>query len=335
MARKTSRKPRKKEELKLSKSDYQFPGEARAYWTAMGATFGAFLMLVVFFFATMYSGINAWAGGEGIKGWEGIEWPWVIGPLVYPIVSIIAGNLFATRHTKQLIKQGGRHAKVMPNNIGELHKVLVRLSSLAGVKLPHMYLLDDDAPYIYSIPGGPGTIVATKALRDQFTDEEFAVLLGREIGHIKSGHMGLILANTYIANANIALKVLLFPLLLIRLLSQGWEDVADFTADRVACLLSGSAALLNETMVKKAALVDKHSEVSTDDLRAFMEGGDMSTDSAQMERQFRLGQFIASVPNMQDRIEQLSEWLRTDHYVQVHEKMERIRAQFSGQPVAG
>lgn len=335
MARKTSRKPRKKEELKLSKSDYQFPGEARAYWTAMGATFGAFLMLVVVFFTTMWNGINGWAGGEGIKGWEGIEWPWVIGPLVYPIVSIIAGNLFATRHTKQLIKEGGRHAKVMPNNIGELHKVLVRLSSLAGVKLPHLYLLDDDAPYIYSIPGGPGTIVATKALRDQFTDDEFAVLLGREIGHIKSGHMGLILANTYIANANIALKVLLFPLLLIRLLSQGWEDVADFTADRVACLLSGSAALLNQTIVKKAALVDKHAEVSTEDLRAFMEGGDMSTDSAQMERQFRLGQFIASVPNMQDRIEQLSEWLRTDHYVQVHEKMERIRAQFSGQPVAG
>ena len=58
------------------------------------------------------------------------------------------------------------------------------------------------------------------------TDEEFAVLLGREIGHIKSGHMGLILANTYIANANIALKVLLFPLLLTAVALAGLAALA-------------------------------------------------------------------------------------------------------------
>ena len=60
MARKSRRKAKKKEELKLSVSDYQFPGQKGAYLTAMGSTVGLFIIVGVIL---MVTAVGLVAGG--------------------------------------------------------------------------------------------------------------------------------------------------------------------------------------------------------------------------------------------------------------------------------
>ena len=256
MARKArrSRKKKKTNELALKLSDYRFPGEKQAYWMAIGITYGLFIALAAFVAVSNYNGVM---NSTGIKGIQGLNW-WAIGNLlVIPLLMILLGNYLATLHTKKKIKNAGRQAKVMPNNFVEIHKVLSNQATLAGMKVPHMYFLEDEVPYMYSIPGGPGTIVASELMRDAFSAEEFEALLAIEVGHAKSRHMSLELAIQYITNANVLWKVLLFPLMIIKFLASGWSDVADYTADRCAALVLGGSLMINIAIVKRAAMLYK------------------------------------------------------------------------------
>ncbi len=323
IARKSRRKAVKKEAVRLSLSDYQFPGEMGAYWTAVGSAVGIFMLMALMLFAANWTGM---LNGTGIRGIQGVQWWPICNFIAYPIVSILISNILATRHTKQLIAKSGRHAKVMPNNYGDLHRWLTHLSKLACISVPDMYLLEDDATYMYSIPGGTGTIVASTAMRDSFTTEEFTALLAIEIGHVKSHHMSLMLSNLYIRNASIVFKILLLPATAIQFLSQGWADLADYSADRVAMLLLADPTILNVTMVKKAVIMDSQADISAEELQAFMvASGDMSTDSAQMERHFKIGKFMSEHQNLAERVEQLRDFLGSAEGIAAFEKMDAVR----------
>jgi len=327
MARKTRQKRRKKEELKLQPGDYEFPGEKQAYWSGVGTALGLFIVLAVMGFF-----IQKWYRGAGIT----TIWTVVV-IAAYPFLALASANLLATRHSAQQIKEVGRQAKVMPNNHGELYRVLANFAKLGGMNPPNMYLLEDDAPYIYTIPGGSGTIVASTALRDGLAEDEFAALVVQQMGHIKSRHVRTALAVDYVTNANLAFKLLLFPLLLIRILSSGWHQLSDFSADRFAMLLVGRSSLLNKAMVKMALLADKQADITLDELQTYLDSTvDIATDAGQMERHFRLGQFISQQPNLQERIEQLREFPQEEQCRQAFEKMEEIRQQIArNQSAAG
>ena len=336
MARKArrSRKTKKKDELVLKLSDYQFPGEKQAYWTAIGVTYGLFIAFAGFVAVSNYNGVM---NSTGIKGIQGLNWWLIVNVLLIPLLMIFLGNYLATLHTRKKIKKAGRQAKVMPNNFGDIHKLLSSQASLAGMKLPHMYLLEDEVPYMYSIPGGPGTIVASELMRDAFGEDEFGAILAIEVGHVKSHHMSLELAIQYITNANVLWKVLLFPLMIIKFLASGWSDVAEYTADRCAALVLGGSAMINIAMVKRAAMFDKQADVSTEDLHAYLEStGDISTDAEQMERHFRIGNFITSQPNLHDRVETLNDFVHSEEGAAAFEKMAQIRTQLGiAQPETG
>ncbi len=335
MARKSRRRRKKKEELKLKLTDYQFPGEKNGYWTAIGITLGLFIWagVMAFVFRASLFGEKQWSGLGGI-GWP--IWATVV-IVVFPWLAILAANILATRHSAADIKQVGRQAKVMPNNYPELHRVLADHVKLAGMKLPNMYLLQDEAPYIYTIPGGPGTIVVSTGLRDDLEEDDLSALIAHEIGHINSHHVRTTLAINYITNANPIFKVLLFPLLMIKLFAGGWMDLANFTADRFAVLLTGDAAGLNKALVKMAVLADKQADITPEELRTYLESSsDISTDAAQMERQFRIGTFISSQPNLGERIEEMREFIKSDEGKTAFEKMDEIRRQAgAAQPASG
>jgi Zn-dependent protease with chaperone function len=190
---------------------------------------------------------------------------------------------------------------------------------------------------MYAIPGGPGTIVASEMMRDSFSDEEFGALLAIQVGHVKSHHMSLELAIQYITNTNVLWKLLLFPLLIIKFLASGWSDVADYTADRCGALLLGGSSLINIAIVKRAAMLDQQADVSTEDLQAFLDGSsDISTDATQMERHFRIGNFITSQPNLHDRVETLNDFVHSNEGVAAFDKMSQIRTQLGiAQPETG
>jgi Zn-dependent protease with chaperone function len=332
MARKARRRRAKRQQLGLEPHDYQFPGEKNSYWVAMGVTIGLFVWLAFMVWVLRYQMFPAHQldalpviGIPKAPAW------WMLNLLVYPWVAIALANVLATRHSAADIKKAGRQARVAANNHPELHQLLATLARTAGMKLPQMYLLSSDSPYIYTIPGGSGTIVLSTGLRDGLEEAELKALIAHELGHINSHHVRTTLAIKYITNANPVFKVLFFPVLIIKLFSGGWADLAEFSSDRFAVLVTDNSEALNVALVRQAVLADKQADITPEELEAYLSSaGDISTDSTQMERHFRIGSFIGTQPNLQERISQIRDYLSSDEYSQGREKMEQLRSRLGG-----
>ncbi len=307
------RKKKQQQQETLQLSDYQYPGEKQHYWQSIGA-----VVLVACWIAVM-----VW--------WQLHEmWPyqwsylplWVIG---CPVIV----NYLAMRPRRQQLKELGHTAKVWSNNYPQYHQMLTRFSKLAGLgRAPEMYIVNEQAPYIYSMPGGAETIVATTALLDELDTEEFQALVAHEIGHIKSHHLRLDLAMTYVDNVSPLLKVAFGPVTAWRMLMGSWRDIIEYSADRLALLLTKNPVALMRAIIKSAAAADEQADLARDEIDAYLAAtGTADTDGAQLERLFKINQFVKSQPNMQDRLQEIGAYLTSDEVEAAFEKIALISQQ--------
>lgn len=283
----------------IKKCDFVFPGEKTSLMGGVIGTAVVFLCLasVVFFTVKNPAGQPIWYIPLYVLAW--------------PIAAVLLGNWLAAKPRAAQLKKAGRQSRVMSNNFSDLYKVLVKQSSLLGMKSPpDMYLVTDDHPVIYSLPGAKGTIIASTSLQEALSPDEFEAVLAHEISHIFCKHVRLDLAQTFIKSANLALKAVLFPVLLLTFFARAWDELIEFTADRGALLITLKPAVVNAAMVKFAVASDPNAGIRREDLQAYLDGaGDITTDAMQMERHFKVGQFMSSQPGLRERIEQLTEFV--------------------------
>ncbi len=299
-------------------SDYQYPGEKQHYWQSVGA-----VVLVACWIAFM------------VWWWLHEMWPyqWSYLPL-WVIMSPLIVNYLATHPRRLQLKELWHTAKIWSNNYPQYHQMLTRFSKLADLpRAPEMYIVAEQASYIYSMPGGAGTIVATTGLLDELHPEEFQVLVAHEIGHIKSHHLRLDLAMTYVDNVSPLLKLAFGPVTAWQVLMGLWRDVIDYSADRVAVLLTQNPVALMRAIIKSAAAADEQADLTRAEIDAYLENtGTADTDGAQLERLFKINQFVKSQPNMQDRLQEIGDYLTSDEAQTAFEKLSRIRQQISQSP---
>jgi hypothetical protein len=78
--------------------------------------------------------------------------------------------------------------------------------------------------------------------------------------------------------------------------------------------------------VKFAVAADPNANITREELQALLDSaGDISTDAAQMERHFKVGQFMAARPILRERIEELTEFPGTDQGKAALAKMAEIQ----------
>lgn len=300
MARKPIRKAKSKttkgqKKTNLTIGDYIFPGERGSYWTGVAGTALIFIWLAA----------AAWLMAPTPKK-NFIHIP--IELILYPIIAFVITNILATKPRQDQIKKMGLQNRVTTNNHGELLPVLDRLSSVLGLsKTPVMYVVDDKMPIIFSFSGARGTIIASQSLIDAVNPDEFAALLAHEITHIKCKHTRMDLALMFIRSSTLPVQILLSPVWIFMFLSQAWPHLIDFTADRGAFLCTLKPALVNAALVKFAVAQDPQAGISREELQAFLEGsGDIHTDTLQLQRHFKVGQYVTSHKDLKDRIEELT-----------------------------
>ncbi len=325
MARRVSRKrKRKAPETALTPEDYQFPGEKRIYWEGVGGLIGITLFLAwdVLYFMVGPPVNNAVQPDAPLYG----KW-WI--PLImvaYPLVTWFVAQWLATRGRRRQLKEAGMSARVLNKSHPKLKAVLAEQAKLLGIDEPEMYIIPDDTPYIFTMPGKKDAIIATNTLIENMTDEEIATLIAREMGHIKTRHVRMAFTLRYLRRANTIIKVLLFPITLLSLFLGNWLELIEVTADRVAVLVTGRPALLNEAIVKEAVIADRESEITPEELDAFLKSGtDIATDAAQIERHYKMGEFLSKHRALRDRIEEIREYLTTPEGQQAAEKFAEIR----------
>jgi hypothetical protein len=94
------------------------------------------------------------------------------------------------------------------------------------------------------------------------------------------------------------------------LFSRAGCELVEFTADRGALLITLRPAVVNAAIVKFAVARDPNAGISREELQGYLDGaGDITTDAKQMERHFKVGQFMASQPGLRERVEQMTEFV--------------------------
>ncbi|MEN6302727.1 MAG: M48 family metalloprotease [Armatimonadia bacterium] len=317
MARKTKTKKTKVQKaVGLRVCDFAFPGEKGSYWTG--------IIGVIILFGWLAAGAFLMLNKPETAA-QKFYIPLYI--VVYPIAAVLIGNWLAAKPRATLMKKAGRQSKVMNNNFADLYRVLARQASLLGMKTPpDMYLVSDPQPLMYSLAGGRGSIIASQALRDAMAPEEFEALMAHEVTHHACKHVRLDLAETFIRSSGLGVKIGLFPVLLIGFFGRAWADLIEFTADRGALLVMLRPSILNAAIVKFAVVADPNAGITREELQAYIDSaGDISTDAKQIERHFKVGQFMSSQPGLRERIEQLTEFPRTEAGQQALAKMAEIQ----------
>lgn len=322
MARRVSKRKlkRKKPEVELTVEDYRVPGEKRVYWEGVGGLFGLFALAAynIQYFMVGIPIHQRIAPDAPLYG----KW-WV--PLIVlflPLVTWLLANFIALRRRNARLKEEGLHARVLNKNYPRLKTILAEQSKLLAIDEPEMYVLDEDSPYMYSLPGKTGKIVTTAGMLGALNDEELALMVAREMGHIKAGHPRMMIVVTFMLRANPAIKVLLFPITAMAIFLRGWMDLAEATADRMALLMSGRPSLMNAALVKVAVAMDQEAEINRQELEAYLDkSADMATDAGQIERHFKMGEFLNRHPALKERIEEIREFLKTEEGQQAMQKM--------------
>lgn len=327
MARRVSKKrARKAPDTALTCRDVAFSAERRIYLEGVWGIAGAFIIIA---YNVMYFGVGPPLNQNVLPNAPlyGKWWvPLVI--LAYPFVSWLVANALAVRPRRKLLKAAGPSARVLNKTHPRLKAVLAEQSRLLGLPEPEMYVLHDDAAYIYSMParGGGSIIVASDALVAGLSDDEMATMIAREMGHHLCRHVRMAFVLLYMRRAPAIVKLLLFPITALSIVMKNWLELIESTADRAAVVIMGRSAIVNETLVKAAVISDPTAEITREELDAFLAGAtDLTTDAAQIERHYKMGEFLDSQPNLRERIEEIRTFPASEQGEAAMRKMEEAR----------
>jgi Zn-dependent protease with chaperone function len=289
-----------KPRVKLDDKDFRFPREKSTYWQAVLAVVLSCLIpagvtLAVVLRTTPPGAMPLWQIPSFF-----VLWP----VLCFILVPVLAG-----RPMRKRIKEAGRQAKVMANNYPEIHQLVRSQCGALGIKEPDVYVLDDEVAQVVTMAGAKPAVVITRPVLNALTGDELGAAIAHQLGHIKAGHVRMENVLAFIRGAAPAGQAAAGPATLFRIFLGTWAQMIECTADRVALLLTNNIASVNAAAVKLAVEADSLAQVDPRELRAYLSSsGDLSTDSSQVERHYRIGTFISEQPGLRERIAQLVEY---------------------------
>jgi hypothetical protein len=235
-------------------------------------------------------------------------------------------------------------------------------STLLCMKQPELYLIHDDTPCLYAVPGRPGSVIMSDRVLEVLNPEELAAALSKQLGHIKAGHVSADLAITAIRSYNPLLQIVFLPATLMSFLMRGWQDMIDYTGDRCSLLVTRRLQTCTSAIVKLAAagtsvtqigardkkkrakeklrrgeaMLDKEvsadegeralTDIAPEELDSYLAGGaEMTEDPMQIERAFKISRFIEAQRNLKERIKELGEWSDTEECEAALAKVDELR----------
>ena len=286
---------------KLNWGDLRFPGENTHYWLVVMALIWGCIILAA---------LGWYSSGK-------VYWQWVYLGL-WPIGSLLLVNFMADKPRRKQLKEIGPQCQVRANSNAALHRKLLEVCQCLEVRTPpKACLLEEEAAYIYSMPGGSGTIILTSGLASQLRPEELGVVLAREIAHLKFGHLRLQRAIGYIRTTSNTIGLLFGPVWLWAMMMGEWLDLTEFTADRAALAVSGDPRLVDATIAKTAAARDPQSGITPAEIEEYISMPPQdSLDSAELEQRFKLDRFINEEPALKERIAQVVEYYQSEEGIE-------------------
>jgi Zn-dependent protease with chaperone function/uncharacterized RDD family membrane protein YckC len=191
----------------------------------------------------------------------------------------------------------GGGLRIHTGQLAHVHAIVEECARMLRVPAPHVFVRDDPFVPVVGIGiGDPYAIVISAQYVEHFQDDELRFLIGRELGHIASGHTRFtsLMSSNGRENGIIAIAV------------GTWLRKIDYTADRVGLLCCGSL----DAAMRAIAVSTFHSLGRKIDLRAFAE----QLKELHAEPSLRLAEWTASTPYATNRIAALHRFARDPLY---------------------
>ena len=229
------------------------------------------------------------------------------------IALLLIGAMLYVSFARGRLLGGG--LRIHAGQFGHVHTVVDECARMMRMPTPHVFIRDDPFVPVVAIGiGDPYAIVISAQYVEHFQPDELRFLIGRELGHIASGHTRYtsLLSSNGRENGVIAVAF------------GAWLRKIDYTADRIGLLCCGS---LDAAM--RAIAVSAFGSVGRRvDLGAF--AGQLKELHA--EPSLRMAEWTASTPYATNRISELHRFARDPLY---QTWAHRFTENMSAPPVGG
>ncbi len=191
----------------------------------------------------------------------------------------------------------GGGLRVHAGQFAHVHAVVEACARMLRMPTPHVFVRDDPFVPVVAIGiGDPYAIVISAQFVEHFRDDELRFLIGRELGHIASGHTRYTSLMSSNGRENGVIAVVFGT----------WLRKIDYTADRVGLLCCGSL----EAAMRAIAVSTFHTLGRKIDLGAFAE----QLKELHAEPSLRMAEWTASTPYATNRIAALHHFVRDPLY---------------------
>ena len=195
----------------------------------------------------------------------------------------------------------------------QLFAVVKRCAAALGLPMPLVFVREDYFVPILAVGlGEPYSLVISSNWIDHFKEDELTFMIGRELGHIASGHTRFTSLLSVNGNENA----------IISLVFGAWLRKAELTCDRLGLLCCGSL-----DAATRAIAVASFSHFAREiDHEAFArQHREFGTDSI-----FRFGEWLGAMPYATTRVDAMATFMQSNLY-RLHE--ERFVHESAAEPV--
>lgn len=184
----------------------------------------------------------------------------------------------------------------------QLFAVVKRCAAALGLPMPLVFVREDyQVPVLAVGLGEPYSLIVSSNWIDHFTEDELTFMVGRELGHIASGHTRFTSLLSINGNENA----------IVSLVFGAWLRKSELTCDRVGLLCCGSL-----DAATRAIAVASFSHFAREiDHEAFArQHREFGTDSI-----FRFGEWLGSTPYATTRVDAMATFMQSNLY-RLHEE---------------
>jgi uncharacterized RDD family membrane protein YckC/Zn-dependent protease with chaperone function len=207
----------------------------------------------------------------------------------------------------------GTSVRVHETQYPQLFAIVKRCAAALGLPMPLVFVREDyNVPVLAVGLGDPYSLVISSNWIEHFNEDELTFMIGRELGHIASGHTRFTSLLSVNGNEN--------PI--VSLVFGAWLRKAEITCDRVGLLCCGSL----DAATRAIAVASFHHFARKIDHQAFArQHREMGVDTV-----FRLGEWLGSMPYATTRVDAMAEFMQSNLY-RVHE--ERFIQESAAEPM--
>ncbi|HLI95702.1 MAG TPA: RDD family protein [Candidatus Baltobacteraceae bacterium] len=196
----------------------------------------------------------------------------------------------------------GTSVRIHEMQYPQLFSVVKRCAAALGLPMPLVFVREDyNVPVLAAGLGDPYSLVISSNWIDHFKEDEMTFMVGRELGHIASGHTRFTSLLSINGNENA----------IISLIFGAWLRRTELTCDRVGLLCCGSL----DAATRGIAVASFHHFARDIDHHAFArQHREMGTDGI-----FRMGEWLGSMPYATTRVDAMRTFMESNLY-RVHEE---------------